>query len=356
MSNVKEVEKELINRLPLRSLHNLFGVCFDKKDTYTMQQVPLENIKGSITISSILKAIGVKDNDKDTIIVFTYLNKYYYWNEESKKEIEYFNITTNNSGAKVVSSYGGDLYKKTDILPKLKEAVEIVVIRAKWNSLNFPKNNNERDKDFYRSRDFNDNGSLYERVKFVDNYGYRWNVGTNETERILLTDNEVRATDISTDITVEFIGTGERINLSMTWGCKKGETWGECIDKSGYSRKAALMDLYFRLQKFKADKIRKQAKEGNFEQDQSQILDLLFSYKNEMSEFIKRTDFENLKKVTNYIYSFNSLKSDYDSLSECINNIGTDKEYIGYTLRIKDNIEQIKNEVNQKIKELQIMY
>ena len=33
--------KPLKDRLPLTRLHNMFGVCFDKKDTYKIYEVPL---------------------------------------------------------------------------------------------------------------------------------------------------------------------------------------------------------------------------------------------------------------------------------------------------------------------------
>ena len=59
-------------KLPLTKLHNKFGICFDKKDTYTITELDREDFKGTITINNVIKTAGI-DLSKDTEVVILFL-------------------------------------------------------------------------------------------------------------------------------------------------------------------------------------------------------------------------------------------------------------------------------------------
>lgn len=330
----QKAEKKLVDKLPKTELHEMFGVCFDKKDTYTTAYLKGSDFTTPITIGSVLKKARVtKESNKSIIILYSYERTYY----SSEKQINYFNIGLSNS----VLSWGGSAYRKSDILPRLKVAQEIVVIQADRDFLRFPK---KRDS-FYESRDFNDDASLYERVKFQKRFRYTYNEEKDEQEKVLVTETEIRSYTLNRDIGVQFLGSGKKLDLHMTWGHDEGATWNDVIDKSGYNRKAKLVSNSFKLQAYKAQKAREQISAGSLVPVQSEIIKLMQECKKEISLLIERLQIEDLTTARSYLNNLEISNHRYNALQERVASIGTENEYTGYTISIKEDFKKLKSDL-----------
>lgn len=329
--------------LPKKDLHNMFGICFDKTETYTVTRLSREDFNNKpITVSSTLKtAKAEKYNGKDKVIVFSYQT---YWDD--KPRIVYFNVNCDNA----ILSHS--TYRKKDITENLKNALEIVVIEVDSKSLKYPKNKDS----FYESRDFNDDSSLLNRVKFHELRRTRYNEETDEDYIEVIPESEMRKFYTNRDVPVQFIGTGNTLDLRMTWGRDKEETWGDVIDKSGYNRKAKLMSNHFKLQEYKAKKIKEQAKNNNFLDIQTEIAKDLNTCKNEISSLLTLLPLDKIKIAEDYLNDLKYIVRDYNSICNTIAELDTDTEYIGHVLAIPKNLKETKEEVESLLVKVKQSY
>lgn len=338
--------KPLKDRLPLKSLHNMFGVCFDKPETYTVYEVPINEIKSPLTITNVLKSVGINfTNEKETIICCYYQDYsvsrplYIYF------DVKFCNITMN----KTFGSFGGDyICRKNDLLPILRKALEIVVIEADYNSLKHSENSESRDYDRHLSSKFNEDHTMYDRVQLVGNYS------TNGA--YLLTDKEVMEKPTFYSLYVQIRGTNKKFRLSKTIGTLYENKWGEIIDKSGYNRNAFQVHQHFKLQDFKAEKVRKLIKSGNTDSLQHDIKDLLSTLKNEVAQALLTYSYPTksiMDKAIELLESYQYLQCQFNNILQHISQIGTKEEYAPYTMSIVSDLEKIKNELFTKISEAQ---
>lgn len=328
-------------KLPKTKLHDMFGVCWDKKDTYTITELSRQDFDGKkpITISSVLKKAGINfTNDKQTVIVFSYIDT---WRDYG---VGYFNIDVD----KKVLSYGGSLYRKGDVTSSLKEAQQIIIIEADYNSLKY-RNSDWKD-DFRRSSKFNDDFSLYERVKIKGNYTYKYNEETEQRERIPITESEIRNKTTRSYIEVQFISSGRNLTLRKTIGnLYDDELWGEMIDKSGYNRNAKLVHNHFALESFKAKKMAERIKNGEILGIQTEIVNLISECKEMIGNSLLKQEtslpnlIENTETSSRNLRDLNWEIKSFRSVNEHISEVGTDHEYSRYTLKIIDNLKTIKN-------------
>ena len=326
--------------LPKKNLHNMFGICFDKTETYTVTRISKEDFNNKpITISSILKTAKVeKYNDKDKIIVCYCPN---YW-----RQVIYFDIDCANA----IINY--NTHRKKDITENLKDALEIAVIEVDSKSLRYPK----RKDSFHESRDFNDDSSLLNRIKFNERRYTCYNEKTNEDYTKVVPESEIRKYPSSQSVYVQFIGTGATLNLSTTWGRDKEETWGDVIDKSGYNRKAKLMSNHFKLQEYKAKKIKEQAKNNNFLDIQTEIVKELNICKNEVSSLLTILPIDKVKIAEDYLNDLKYVVRDYNSICESIAELGTDNERIWCTLEIPKNLKETKEKIKSLLVKVKQSY
>lgn len=340
---VKE-EQPLVKRLPMKKLHELFGICFDKKDTYTVTPLSKEDFNGKpITISSVLKNAKIrKDNPTQKVIVFSYD----MWG--TRPCVAYFDL--NYKGA--VGSYG-ECYSKIDITENLRCAVEIVVIETDTKSLRYPK----KHAYFEESRNFNDDFSLCNRVKIMDEKYSCYNPETEQYDLVrVVKESEIRKRMTVRDITVQFIGTGKELNLRMTWGRNDSETWDEVIDKSGYNRKARLIHNRFALQDLKANKIRKRVEEQDFSELQGIIAKTFETCKNEISFLLTVLPIRNVGIANEYLRKLELLHSDYTCTCSHIVQVNTESEYIGYTLDIPEDLQKTKKNAESLLNQIRASY
>ena len=329
----QKAEKKLTDRLPKKELHKMFGICFDKKGTYTTAYLKGSDFTTPITIGSVLKKAGItKESNKNIVIIYSRKDP---WG--NRQIVDYFNIGLSNN----VLSYGGYCYRKSSVLPGLKLAEEVVVIQADRDSLKFPK---ERDS-FYESRDFNDDSSLYERVKFQKRFRYAYNEEKDKEEKVLIAETEIRSYTLNHDIGVQFLDSGKKLNLHMTWGHDKEATWNDIIDKSGYNRKAKLVSNSFKLQAYKAQKARDRIKSGSLAPVQSEVVKLMQECKKEISLLIERLQISNFGTAKKYLYSLESSNRRYNTLQERVASIGTENEYTVYTISIKEDFDKLKSDL-----------
>lgn len=341
----KEIVKPLIKQLPKTGLHNKFGICWDKKDTYTVTEVAKEDIKGTVTPTSVLKAANItnfeKENkDKLTIIVYSYI-------EWERRHREAFNLTL----AKKVDNYIGH-YRKSDILSDLKNAEQIVVIQVNRNSLKLPKHKNERDIDFYSSQEFNNDSSLYNRVKFLKRNREQWNNETKNWEKVPVTLEEMMNYDTSANLDIQIISTNKKFSLRKTAGSLQEQKWSEMIDKSGYNRNAQLVRLHFALEKFKADKVRDKVKNGDLLSIRANISMLLSNLKFELSMLLNRIGIDDLDIAECYLDTLLTLKRKQKRLENHIAQIGTENEYTPYTMTISDDLKELQQTLIKVIKDV----
>lgn len=347
MTEVLEVEQQEL-KLPMGNLHDSYGVCWDKKDTYTITKLTREDFGDKpITVSSILKVAGINfTNDKQTIIVF---DGTYIW---KNRQVMYFNIDVD----KKVNSYGG-VYRKGDVLPALKTANNIVVIEADYNSLKY--RNSDYYDNFYRSKDFNSDFSLYERVRIKKHFKHIYNEETDECDKEELPESEVRAWTTRSNISVQFLSSGRSLDLRKTIGnLRDDELWGEMIDKSGYNRNAKLVDNHFKLQELKANKMRKKVKNGEILGKQVEVIYLLQEYQNAIGNILmeQTSDVskmaEQVEQAEDFIHNLSWHIRNLKEINENINEVGTNQEYIGHTLSIEEDLDKLKEKLTKEIKEL----
>ena len=333
MKAMTKKEKTLLETMPKTDIHNMFGICFDKKDTYTTKLIHEKYLPENITINSVLKKTETNLADYGNVLTVIVFERKIYneYSEKTNVDTYLFEVTDK----KTVGKYT-NCYSKQNILEELKKASQIVVIQAKRNSLKMPKYKNYRDEQYYESCNFN-NHKILERVKIL---------------------NPVQINNpVYPCIDVQFLSSGKKLNLSMTWGRKDGETWADVIDKSGYNRKARLIANRFKLKDFKAEKIRKQLKNGDFNKDLQEIENLLYKLKAMIGQAIIQNPISNLfgyiRSNKNYVeYYFDKLAAHnryFNELKDKINEVGTGKEYIEYTLSIPNKIQSIKNAVQDLI-------
>lgn len=343
MNEEKKTLKPLKDRLPLTNLHNMFGVCFDKPETYTVYEVPINEIKNPLTITNVLKSVGINfTNEKETIICCYYQDYnvsrplYIYF------DVEFCNTTMN----KTFGSFGGDyIYRKNDLLPILRKSLEIVVIEADHNSLKHSENNESRDYDRHLSSKFNEDHTMYDRVQLVDNHSI-----------YSLTDKAIMEKPTFYSLDVQIRGTNKKFRLSKTIGTLYENKWGEIIDKSGYNRNAFQVHQHFKLQEFKAEKVRKLFKSGNTDSLQHDIKDLLFTLKNEVAQALLTYSYPTetvMDKAIEFLQAYQHLQYQFNDILKHIGQIGTKEEYTPYTMSIISDLEDIKNELLTKISEAQ---
>jgi hypothetical protein len=347
MTEILEVEQQEL-KLPMSSLHDSFGVCWDKKDTYTITKLTREDFNGKpITVNSVLKLAGINfTNDKQTIIVF---DGTYSW---KKRQAMYFNIDVD----KKVNSYSG-VYRKGDVLPALKTANDIVVIEADYNSLKY--RNSDYYDNFYRSRNFNSDSSLYERVRIKKHFKHMYNEKTREYDKEELPESEVRAWTTRSNIDVQFLSSGRSLELRKTVGnLRDDELWGEMIDKSGYNRNAKLVDNHFKLRELKANKIRKKVKNGEVLGKQVEVIHLLQEYHNAIGNILmKQTNdvskmAEQVEQAEDFIHNLRWHIRNLKGINESINEVSTKQEYIEHTLSIGEDLDKLKEKLTKEIEEL----
>jgi hypothetical protein len=142
----------------------------------------------------------------------------------------------------------------------------------------------------------------------------------------------------------------------MTWGRDKEETWGDVIDKSGYNRKAKLMSNHFKLQEYKADKIKKQAKNNNFLDIQTEIAKDLNTCKNEITSLLALLPIDKIRIAQDYLNDLRYIVKDYNNICETISNLDSGEVYIGYTLNIPKNLEETKEEIKSLLVKVKQSY
>lgn len=347
MTEVLEVEQQEL-KLPMGNLHDSYGVCWDKKGTYTITKLTREDFGDKpITVSSVLKVAGINfTNDKQTIIVFDGMDS---WKD---RQVMYFNIDVD----KKVNSYSG-VYNKGDVLPALKTANNIVVIEADYNSLRY--RNSDYYDNFYRSKNFNSDFSLYERVRIKKHFKHIYNEKTREYDKEELPESEVRAWTTRLNVSVQFLSSGRSLDLRKTLGnLRNDELWGEMIDKSGYNRNAKLVNNHFKLQKLKANKMHKKVKNGEVLGKQVEVIYLLQDYQTAIGNLLlEQTNnvnkmAEQVEQAEDLIHSLRWHLRDLKRINENINEIGTNQEYIGHTLSIGEDLDKLKGKLTEEIKEL----
>lgn len=335
--------KPLKDRLPLKSLHNMFGVCFDKPETYTVYEVPINEIKSPLTITNVLKSVGINfTNEKETIICC-----YYQDYSVSRPLYIYFDVKfCNTTMNKTFGSFGGDyICRKNDLLPILRKALEIVVIEADYNSLKHSESSESRDYDRHLSSKFNEDHTMYDRVQLVSAY--------------LLTDKEVMEKPTFYSLHVQIRGTNKKFRLSKTIGALYENKWGEIIDKSGYNRNAFQVHQHFKLQEFKANKVRKLIKSGAIVNLQSFIVLLFHSLKNEISNALLSFGIPDQYEINEINWLLNDYKSyliSFNNIRTHIEQVGTPEEYTPHTMDIVSDLERVKSkllELIDKAKKLQ---
>lgn len=345
------LEKQQEIKLPLETLHKKFGVCFDKKETYTITELSKEDFKGVITINSIIKTANVNLTDRtQVVVIFSFKGN--YWNQEETR-LTYFNIRADK---KAVSLYGGDSYNKGDVLKHLKTAEKVIVIEAKGESLNYPKYKGSWDRRHSQGSDYMYGHNLFERIKFND-YKHVYNEELDKSERILRTDDEVRSLSISTDIDAQVLTTGQSLHLRTC--CRTiGNKWGDLIDKSGYNVNAKRINLADRLEEYKASKVTKRIKNGGFLNQQANILNKIRDCKVTIGNKLLGMggDVEELyEAVENAEDKLNDLRwivRSFQKTSKNINEAIAGNDYIYSTLRIEEDLKELEGKLDKLSKEI----
>lgn len=328
-------------KLPKKVIHNMFGVCWDKTNTYTIVELSKEDFNNkAITPNSVLKLANIQNFEEEfknkITIIFS-----------SGEATALFNLTEN----KKVDSYEFS-YRKGNVLDDLKQAENIIVIQADRSSLRLPKYNNSRDLNFYSSSKFNEDSSLYERIKFTETSQETWDNELKEWKKVPLSDNDIRQWSTSCEVEVHIINSNKNFRLRKTLGSLRNQQWGELIDKSGYNRNARLVANRVKLQEFKANKVREDIKNGNLIAIRANITMLLNQLKYEVSMLLNRSNLNNIKFAENYLLNLVDYRNRFNGIEERISKVGSDAEYTPYTMTIKDDLNKIKEELVQLIKDV----
>ena len=339
-TNTVNQESINFNKLPKTTLHNTFGVCFDKPETYTFKVVNNNLLGEKLTINKLLKntvSSEVFNNNNNEVII---LYKYYvpYCNEFS---FEYFSINQD----KKIEKYSE--CRKSEINTNLKKACSVAVLIVNKNSLKFPV----KDKEWKMCSQFNEDSTMYNRVKPIVKK-YEYNEETRESKRVPVPESEVRTWSTRVSIDVQFVHSGQKLYLHKTIGGLKDNTWGEMLDKSGYNRNAKLVQMHFKLQDYKAEKVRKEVKQGSIAKLQSQIQHNLNVYKEEVSKLLNTLNLESISIADNQYDKLLYMVRNYNSINKKIAEIGTNTEYTPYTLSIKSDLLKLSEKVQKAIEEI----
>lgn len=332
LSNLKPLSKQL-NKT---DLHINFGICFDKKDTYTVKELNVEELKNVVTIHKVLLATDTTlAEDKQTVIVYRYVDNDWY---KTQLRTVSFQVTMDKKVGTLFSCYRA-CSNKGDILPFMKKAVQIVVIQADNNSLKFPKDTSN----FRLSTQFNDDSTLYNRVKFTkNNYYTTYSEELKDKIRVQYTYDELMSQNASTLHEVMILNTDIKFDLYKTIGnLYDTELWSDLLDKSGYNLNIARINLGWRLESFKANKIKEKIKSGDITILTTDVITEFAKCKRELSNFILICGLDTVQKAFNFTSELNRLVRGFDSVKENINNAGTTKEYLPYTLSIVDDLKEL---------------
>lgn len=326
------------NTLPKRILHNTFGVCFDKKETYTFQVIDKNLLGEKLTPNRILASIGLSTvpSNKEIIILYQYHVPYY-----NDFNLEYFSINQE----KKIEKYSE--CRKSDINANLKKACSVAVIIADKNSLKFPV----KDKNWKMCSQFNEDSTMYNRVKLTVKE-YEYDEETRENKRIPVPESIVRTWSALISIDVQFVHSGEKLLLHKTLGSLKDNKWGEILDKSGYNRNAKLVQMHFKLQDYKAEKVRKEVKQGSIAKIQSQVQHNLNVYKEEVSKLLNTVSLEFINIADKQYDKLIDMVRSYEYVNKKIAEIGTDVEYTPYTLSVKKDLLELSKKVQQALEEI----
>lgn len=340
MQIVQKENEITLNTIPKTSLHNTFGICFDKPETYTFKVINSNNnlLGEKLTINKLLKNTVSDEvfNNNEVIILYKYYVPYY-----NEFYFEYFSINQD----KKIEKYSE--YRKSDINTNLKKAYSVAILIVNKSSLKLPVN----DKNWKMCKQFNEDSTLYNRVKPIIKK-YEYNEETRESKRVPIPESEVRTWSTRISIDVQFVNSGEKLQLCKTIGSLKDNTWGEILDKSGYNRNAKLVQMHFKLQDYKAEKIRKEIKQGSIAKLQSQVQHNLNVYKEEIAKLLNTLNLESINIVDKQYNKLLSMVRSYNSINKKIAEIGTNTEYTPYTLSIKSDLLKLSEKVQEAIKEI----
>ena len=343
MENVltKEEKFNLVKVLPKKLMHNCFGICWDKTETYTITEVAVDSIKTPITINSILKSANVEVSiNKLSIIVYSWVKQDYSWRKPSNNVI-FFSV---NNNKKIWFASGA--YSQKQVLENLRSANNIVVIQADTNSLIEPK-------EIDLNKEYNDDKTLYNRVKIIPFNRHVYNETTCEVSKQAMSMDEMRSLKVqSSSFFVQLQSTGEQFSFRSTWSCLDDVTLADVIDKSGYNKNRKRISLSFELDEFKANKVREQVKDGSVLKKQAQILNLFEVAKQELAKLVTRVDIDNIQVVGHKANSISRITYTFKNINNRVNEIGTDKEYTGYTVRILETLSEVEEKLNQVIEEM----
>ena len=110
-TNTVKQESINFNKLPKTTLHNTFGVCFDKPETYTFKVINSNNnlLGEKLTINKLLKNTVSSEvfNNNEVIILYKYYvpycNEFYF---------EYFSINPEGAKSSNQMSLGQKIFLK----------------------------------------------------------------------------------------------------------------------------------------------------------------------------------------------------------------------------------------------------
>lgn len=339
-TNTVKQESINFNKLPKTTLHNTFGVCFDKKETYTFQVINSNNnlLGEKLTINKLLKNTVSDEvfNNNEVIILYKYFVPYY-----NEFNFEYFSINEE----KKIERYSE--CRKSDINTNLKKACSVAVLIADKNSLKLPV----KDKYWKMCSQFNQDSTMYNRVKLIVKK-YEYNEETRESKKVPVPESEVRTWSTYVSIDVQFVHSGQKLYLHKTIGGLKENTWGEMLDKSGYNRNAKLVDMHFKLQDYKAEKVRKEVQQGSIAKVQSQIQHNLNVYKEEVSKLLNTLNLESISIVDKHYDKLLDMVRNYNYITKKIAEIGTNTEYTPYTISVKSDLLKLSERVQKAIEEI----
>lgn len=345
MDKAVEVEKSLVKTFSKKEVHCHAGVCFDKKDTYTIsEEVSKFGCHKPFTINTILSLANVKlSEDKQTVIVARLIDNDSYYTERNIVKYNYVYLTI-DTDKKVTDFWGDYCCGKGVTLEQLRECYCAIVIQADINSLKFP-NKSDKDRNYQDIFDFKDTNK---RIVFdkKDNYVHVYNKETDKNEKRYYTYDEMMSMQANKPLYVRFKDTGVKFSLDKTWSkLNESLTWADYIDKSGYNKAKAQWNLETRLEKYKADKIRKNIVSGN-----SKIFNLMAQLEVNITdchnlikqEFCKAdiNDLERFCGWRGYADKLKDVNNRKETLKAYINRIGTDEERTYQTLDLENDINE----------------
>ena len=85
---------------------------------------------------------------------------------------------------------------------------------------------------------------------------------------------------------------------------------------------------------------------------QAQILNLFEVAKQELAKLVTRVDIDNMQIIEHKADSISQITYTFKNINNRVNEIGTDKEYTGYTVRILETLSEVEEKLNQVIEEM----